>query len=132
MKQHICIAVTALAMVSATAAAAAGDFDGSKRLICAPVEARDCQLGTACVTGEPEELGAPAFMRIDFDKRVIVGKERTSSIRFMENKDNQLLLQGNEFDFGWTLALDQTTGKMSVALVNRHGAFLMFGSCTPL
>ena len=29
-----------------------------------------------------------------------------------------------------TVALDQETGKMAVTLVNRDGAFVLFGACT--
>jgi hypothetical protein len=30
------------------------------------------------------------------------------------------------------MPLDQTTGKLVATLVNRHGAYVLFGSCTPL
>jgi hypothetical protein len=42
------------------------------------------------------------------------------------------LLQGTELGFAWTIALDQANGKMMVTLVDRDGAFVFFGSCTPL
>ncbi|MFO1206946.1 MAG: hypothetical protein U1E63_14710 [Burkholderiales bacterium] len=110
----------------------AGDFDGSKRLICAPVQAMDCALGEDCLKALPEEVGAPAFMRIDFEKKTVSGPQRTSPMQFLEKSEKQLLLQGTELGYAWTIALDQVSGKMMVTLVDRDGAFVLFGSCTPL
>jgi len=50
----------------------------------------------------------------------------------MDKSDTQLLLQGTELGYGWTLALDQESGTMTVTLVNREEVFVLFGSCTPL
>ncbi|MBK9445393.1 MAG: hypothetical protein IPO00_04430 [Betaproteobacteria bacterium] len=50
----------------------------------------------------------------------------------MEKKDGQLLLQGRELGYGWTIAIEQKSGDMTLSLVNREGAFVLFGRCTPL
>ena len=110
----------------------AGDFDGSKRLICAPVEAMDCIPGEACTKGRPDDIGAPSFLRIDFAQKAIVGAKQTTPILFMDKSDGQLLLQGKELGYGWTLALDQESGTMTATLVNREDVVVLFGSCTPL
>jgi hypothetical protein len=123
--------VAALAVLTA-GTASAGDFDGSKLLICAPVEAIDCAAGEECTKGRPDDVGAPNFLRIDFAQKVIVGPKQTTPIRFMDTSDGQILLQGTELGYGWTLALDQDSGTMTATLVNREGAFVLFGSCTPL
>jgi hypothetical protein len=123
--------VMALVLITA-GTASAGDFDGSKLLICAPVEAIDCAAGAACTKGRPDDIGAPRFLRIDVAQNVIVGPKQTTPILFMDKSDDQLLLQGTEFGYGWTLVLDQESGTMSATLVNREGAVVLFGSCTPL
>jgi hypothetical protein len=123
--------VAALAWLTA-GAATAGDFDGSKLLICAPVEAIDCAAGEACTKGRPEDIGAPNFLRIDFAHKVIVGPKRTTPILSMDKSDAQILLQGTELGYSWTLVLDQESGAMTATLVNREEAFVLFGSCTPL
>lgn len=112
--------------------AMAGDFDGSKKLICAPVEAMECHAGEKCETGIPDDVGAPAFMRIDFAKKVIVGPKRTSPIRSMDKDENQVLLQGTELGLAWSMALNTADGKMVSTFSSRDGAFVLFGSCTPL
>jgi hypothetical protein len=125
-------ALLGLVLAAGAGSALAGDFDGSRLLICAPVEAMDCVPGDTCARGRPDDVGAPAFMRIDFAKKAIVGPKRISPILFMEKSENQLLLQGTEHGLAWTLALDQSNGKLAATLVDRTGVFVLFGSCTPL
>jgi hypothetical protein len=38
---------------------------------------------------------------------------------------------GPELGFAWTIVLDRIDGTMSVTLVNREDAFVLFGVCTP-
>jgi len=116
----------------AGSAAHAADFDGSRTLLCANMEAMDCVAGEACLKGLPDDIGAPQFMRIDFARKAIVGPKRESPIRTMEQSEGQLLLQGTEQSYGWTIALDQQSGKTVVTILNRDGAFVVFGACTPL
>ena len=106
--------------------------DGPQRLICATIEAIDCEPGAACFKGRPSEVGAPAFMRIDLEKGTIAGTNRTTPIVRMEKEAETVLLQGSEVGYGWTMAIDMKAGTMSATLVNRDGAFVLFGSCTPL
>ena len=131
MRSMFCILCAALAATVASSALG-GDFDGSKRLICAPVQAMDCAVEESCVKGLPNEIGAPAFMRIDFDKKTVSGERHASPVRFMEKTDKQVVLQGTELGYAWTIAVDQSTGKMVATLVDREGAFVLSGSCTPL
>jgi hypothetical protein len=71
-------------------------------------------------------------MRIDFTKKTIGGPRRTTPIVSMDVTEKQILFQGKELEFGWTFVLDQEDGTFSATLVNRDGAFVLFGSCTPL
>jgi hypothetical protein len=124
---------TALAIVVCTAPswALGADFDGSKPLLCATVEAHFCDIGEVCYRTLPGILGAPQFMRINFAKKIIAGPQRTTEIRLMEASDGQLLLQGTELGYGWSVALDTKTGDMSATIVNREDVFVLFGACTP-
>lgn len=121
--------IAVCAWMLALPAAQAGDFDGSKALICAPVEVHECVAGGACLAGTPRAVGTPTFLRIDFANRVIVGPKRTTPFRYSEMGETQLLLLGTEMGFAWTVALDRDTGDMTGTLADRNGAFVMFGSC---
>jgi len=128
MKLHALL-LPALSILLALPAAAA-DFDGSKPLICAPVTAIDCLRGESCLSGLPEEFGAPAFMRIDFGKKIVAGPKTTTNILLLNKDKDQLLLQGREGGFGWNMALATDSGEMTLTLTNRHGTYVLFGSCT--
>jgi hypothetical protein len=49
----------------------------------------------------------------------------------MEAGAGQLLMQGTELGFAWTIALDTTDGTMTLSLVDREDAYMLFGACTP-
>jgi hypothetical protein len=124
------LALSAVAAAFAPAASA-GDFDGSKPLICAPVQAMECYAGEECKMGLPDAVGAPAFMRIDFTQRRVVGPKRSSAIESVTADETQLLLQGIELGHAWSMSLNHQTGKMVLSLVGKDVAFVLFGSCTP-
>jgi len=111
--------------------ALAADFDGSKPLLCATIEAHGCDAGEQCLRVLPHRVGLPQFLRIDFAKQAIIGPKRTTPIVSIERSPGQMLLQGTELGLGWTVALDTASGRISATLVNREVAFAMFGACTP-
>jgi hypothetical protein len=123
--------LAALGMAAAWSAAGA-DFDGSKALICAPVEALDCTAGAPCQKSIPDAIGAPAFVRIDFAKKIVIGTQRNTPIGLLEKSESELLAQGTELGYGWTIAVDAVSGRMSATLTDREGVFILFGACTPL
>ncbi|KVZ78709.1 hypothetical protein WL22_05175 [Burkholderia ubonensis] len=110
--------------------ASAGDFDGSKPLLCATIDAHACDPGLVCVHALPAELGAPRFLSIDFAKKTVTGSSRSSPIHFMEKAQTQIAMQGTELGYAWTLVLDTRDGTMTATLVNRDDAVMVFGNCT--
>lgn len=109
----------------------AADYDGSKLLVCANLEAAYCSPGYACDPGQASDIGAPTFMRIDLANKRIVGPQRTTPIVTVEKGDGQLLLQGTELEYAWSLALDTAEGTIAATLVDREGVVVLFGACTP-
>ena len=116
-----------LCLVTTTAGAA--DFDGSKPLICATVEATECLADLDCETGTPNEMGAPNFMRLDFAAKTVSGPKRTTKILDLQKSPEQLTLRGSELGFAWTMVVD-AEGAMTATMAGRSVAFVMFGSCT--
>ncbi len=95
---------TALAILvcSAPSWVLCANFDGSKPLLCATIDAHFCDIGEVCYRTLPAILGAPQFMRINFAKKTVAGPQRTTDIRFMEPGDGKLLLRGTEMGYGWS------------------------------
>lgn len=123
------LATVAFVLSAICIPAQGAEFDGSRLLICANVEAADCAPGESCSRQRPDDLGAPAFIRIDFNRKTIVGPKRTTEITLIEKSDRQLLLQGTELGYAWSIALDTGTGKITATLADRMGAIVLFGSC---
>ena len=123
--------VIVIALSCASCIAMAGEFDGARELICAPVQAMDCADGTQCYTGTPAEMGAPAFFRVDAAKKQVSGARRTLPVLRLETTSEQLLLQGADAGQAWSMAIDATTGRMYATITGRDGAIVMIGSCTP-
>ena len=112
------------------AGAWAGDFDGSKPLLCATIEGHACDPGAACERALPADLGAPRFLSIDFTKKIISGPIRATPIVSMNKSQSQILLQGTELGYAWTVVLDTDDGEITLTLANRHDALVLFGDCT--
>src|ERR1700761_46626 len=108
----------------------AADFDGSKRLICATAEAQACDPGVACTRSLPADIGAPKFLFLDFDKKVITGPARTTPMLTVNKDPGQVLIEGMEMGYGWTLVIDSGDGSMTLMIVNSGDAFVLFGNCT--
>ncbi|MFC1823918.1 hypothetical protein ACFL9T_14505 [Thermodesulfobacteriota bacterium] len=119
----------------------AGDFDGSKLLLFAAIEVYEV-LPKGCQEIEAEDINLPSFFIIDFAKKSLTPTpesriKEVSKIERMERVDGMLILQGAEDGYqdirdglGWTLSIDENTGKAVLSASMRGEAFVVFGACT--
>lgn len=126
------MAVFALAAGCITGTALAGDFDGSRELLCAPVLAMDCAEGADCTTGTPVQMGAPAFIRVNAAKKQVIGAKRSLPAQQVDKTSEQLMLRGADSGQAWAIAIDAASGRMYATLTGRDGAIVLIGSCTPV
>jgi len=122
--------------------AAAGDFDGSKTLICAMMDVVECQPGGKCQQVTAEAVAIPQFVRIDFKEKKISGTQSSGSdkstpIENLEHIDGKLIIQGAEDGVedvrdgvGWSLAIAEETGKLVLTASGDEVGFVVFGACT--
>ncbi len=117
--------------------AMAADFDGSKSLACAIVEAIACAPGESCKKGWAEDLNLPQFLKVDFAKKLISGNRPNqggrleAAIMAQTRQDGTIILQGAQKGRGWNLTLEEKNGRMTVAAAGPDGGFVLFGACTP-
>ena len=123
--------------------AMAGNFDGSKALYCALMDTVQCLPGGECQEVETEDVNLPDFIMINFKKKIITttkegGSERSSKIENRELIDGKLIVQGAEDGvegvrdgLGWSIAINETTGKMVFTGSGDGVGFVFFGACTP-
>ncbi|MEJ2690815.1 MAG: hypothetical protein P8130_12880 [Deltaproteobacteria bacterium] len=136
------LSVLLLPYVNYMPTAAAANFDGSAPLLCAPIMANECDLGSPCQTLSIEDAGLPQFVVIDLDKKTIkptpeTGKTNITKIASLTSIDGKFILQGAEDGrkdekdgLGWTISIDQETGKLVMAAAGEQVAFVIYGACT--
>ena len=122
--------------------AMAGDFDGSKELICSIINVVECGPGGKCQQLTAEDVGIPDFLRINFEGKKISatqasGDKRSTDIEKFEKVDGKVIIQGAEDGIegvrdgvGWSLAIAEDSGKMVLTASGDDVGFVLFGACT--
>ena len=89
-----------------------------------------------------ESVNFPDFLNIDFKKKRITATkggaiQRTSKIENRENVDGKLIVQGAEDGLegvkdglGWSIAINESNGKMVLTGSGDEVGFVVFGACT--
>ena len=120
----------ALCVVAAPSLAA--DFDGTKPLICASIEAHDCGLGMTCERAIPEDLNVPQFIRLDFTAKTMSARGRSTSMQSSTRSNGMLIVQGFENSRAFSITISEQNGKLVGAIAADEEGFMIFGACTPL
>jgi len=123
------------------AAAALADFDGSEPLICAFGQIIECDYGAECQAVTNESIDAPDFVEFDFKKKQFVATTAGEStepddIDNVQDLDNHLIAQGVQGTtrtdpLGWSISINQTTGRAVLTAAGDNAGFVVFGACMP-
>jgi hypothetical protein len=135
--RKISLAVLALLILALPLCAAAAPFDGSASLMCAVVRVIECGADAECVEVSAETAGIPNFLIIDFENGIIrateeSGRKETSAIQNVQHADGKLILQGAENGRGWSIVIDEDSGRMSASVSDEAVGFVVFGASTRL
>jgi hypothetical protein len=134
--KHWTLTGLALMGVALAQAAEAGDFDGSKPLVCSTSLAIECSNHYECRNSPPEVSLLPYFLRVDVQKKTLTGErdgaEEITQIDRVANDEGLLMLQGLEHVRGWTMLISEETGRMSMTITDPVAGFVMFGACMRL
>jgi hypothetical protein len=129
-------AVILTGLMGMTTSAMAADFDGSKSLICASQAANECIAGKHCGHVAPASINIPDFFDINVKDKVITGTAAKTPIERVEHLDGKLVLQGADDGvegvrdgIGWTMTIDEESGKMSLSALGDGFAVVVFGAC---
>ncbi len=120
----------------------AGNFDGSKELICSAMDIVECEPGGKCFEVTAEQVGIPHFFKINFKNKKISathadGTKKNTAIKNFEKIDGKVIIQGAEDGIkdvrdgvGWSAAISEDTGKMVITASGDDVGFVIFGACT--
>jgi hypothetical protein len=130
-----------ISVVTLLSAGSAWALDTSKPFLCASMQVNECIDGRGCEAVLPEEVNAPTFLRVDVRNKVIrILKDAPGSkIRSVSRIENRLVLQGAEDGnprqpdgSGWTLSIENDTGRFVATATVLQGAIVIFGACTEI
>jgi hypothetical protein len=119
----------------------AGDFDGSKTLLCANQLVNECLPAQPCRMVAPQSVNLPDFFTVDAGNKVLTGKhdggiDASTPVERLEHLDGKLILQGADNGIegvpdgnGWTMVIDENTGKMSMTASGDGFVIVAFGAC---
>ena len=122
--------------------AGAGDFDGSKPMLCAVMDIVECGPDGNCQKVTAEDVSIPRFLKVNFKEKKITatqtsGSKKSTTIKNSEHIDGKLILQGAEDGIegvrdgvGWSLAIAEESGKMVLTASGDEVGFVVFGACT--
>jgi hypothetical protein len=114
----------------------AGDFDGSKPMICAALMAIACQSNGECKQGTVESLNIPQFFWVDVAAKTLGergpdGQIRTGAIQSVTQGDTYLVLLGSKENLGWSGTISKASGKFTLSGSRGSSAMVVYGACTP-
>lgn len=131
------IAVSALLALAGSVAA----LDTSELLLCAVTQVHECRDGYGCEAVLHEDVGAPTFLWVDVKKMNLRTNTRSAGSKILNvtRVEDRHVLQGAEDGDpeqsdggGWTLSIEDQTGRFAAAMVVQQATIGMFGSCTEL
>jgi len=144
MKILVTGSIAVLLLLSLPIAARAGDFEGTKPLLCSVNTVVECTPEDGCREVAPESVALPQFLKVDFEKKSVrpardSDGNRNSDIKRMERLGGKLILQGADEGIqevrdsvGWTASVSEQTGRFVLTASGDEEAFIVYGACIPL
>jgi hypothetical protein len=138
MKNQLKAAMATGLLLSAGTATA---LDTTEPFLCAVTQVTECLDGFGCESVLPEMVGAPTFIWVDMKKNRIRTNQNADGSRIANKAviDGRHILQGAEDGdpeatdgAGWTLSIEDSTGRFAAAVAIEQATLSMFGSCTEL
>jgi hypothetical protein len=113
-----------------SAVAGAAEFDGTTPLKCTGVEIYSCEPGKACDKVKPQS-GTPPVVTIDPANKTVKTPDRADLLPIANSTVNneQLQFQGTSLKFAWSTIINRKTGKLTLTIADRMGAYVIFGDC---
>ncbi len=128
-----------LAMLFFLTASAAVALDKSEPLLCVSIKVNECVDGAGCSEVLPEDVSIPTFLWVDLKKKQISTSKdaQATAIERMEDVEGRTVLQGADpgstdpaDGSGWTMTIEDNTGRMTSTATTRQAAVVIFGTCT--
>lgn len=137
MNRPLIVASMIFSLTTAGNVAIAEGLNGATALVCSSNETFDCASTRECIADSPEAINIPRLIRLDlnakkaFTKR-LSGEENVAPIGAQQMLNGKLILQGVQNGYGWSMAISEGTGSMSLAIAGDGAGVVVFGTCMGL
>jgi hypothetical protein len=134
--KRLSLATAALLALPLAPAGFAAGLDGSKPLICAPVQIKQCETNLNCESETTDTVDIPHFLMISVPDKTVTGTRPSGAavnakIDQVQHVDQQMYLQGVQKKFGWSAVIDEAKGDMTLLIHDQGSGYVIFGACTP-
>jgi hypothetical protein len=120
-----------IGVLASTVALGAEPFNGTQPMDCEPLAGHDClPTEKACKPLKPEP-GKKLNLHIDVNKMSMKTPYRNDAMQIGSFSFNSksLVLQGTSLELVWSATVHRTTGRLTLAIADREGAYIVFGQC---
>lgn len=128
--KHLLTVVVGIMILSGAILAHAAAED---KLTCAITKAYACTSDEGCAAVALQDINLPRFIGIDFETRVIKSLDKNVSreeTRFATiDKINGLTVLHGVEKRGWSLAIGQGSGELTISASGDGESFTVFGAC---
>jgi hypothetical protein len=113
------------------AAFAAEEFNGSRPMDCQPLSGHDCLPTEQACKPLKAQPGKDLNLRVDVAKMSLKTPYRNDTLPIQSFSFNtkSLVMQGTSLELVWSATIHRTTGRLTVAIADREGAYIIFGQC---
>lgn len=96
-----------------------------------------CDPEGACVRGPATAVNLPVFLKVSIADNSVEsttqsGEHRTSEILKKVEQEGATVLVGAEQGLGWSAAIDQESGQMTLTASEGSMGYIVFGACMSL
>ena len=125
----LCLLVAGALMSSA--AFAAEEFNGSRPMDCEPLSGHDCLPNEQACKPLKAEPGKRLNLHIDVAKMSLKTPYRNDTLPIQSFGFNtkSLVMQGTSLELVWSATIHRETGRLTIAIADREGAYIVFGQC---
>jgi hypothetical protein len=99
---------------------------------CALMKAFQCTSENGCREASVQEMELPRFIQIDLKDKTIQSLDkkvaRVTRFKDMDRVEDMLVLHGTE-KRGWSMAMGETSGDLTLSASGDGESFVVFGSC---
>jgi hypothetical protein len=99
---------------------------------CKPATGHDClPTEQTCKPLKPEP-GKDLTLHVDVEKMTLKTPYRNDAmpIQSFSFNSKSLVLQGTSLEMVWNATIHRTTGRLTLTIADREGAYVVFGQCS--